>query len=134
MFSIRIPVRFGDTDPAGLVYYPNLFHYCHVAMEEFFGSQCGTPYHQMVAEDRIGFPVVKAVTEFHSPLVYGDEVEVKVGLTKVGRSSISLVYQLTRNGDLCVSSTQVHVAMDLDTKRAISIPSPLRQHLERILA
>ncbi|MCA1633568.1 MAG: hypothetical protein LC802_07595 [Acidobacteria bacterium] len=33
-FSTRITVRFGDTDPAGLVYYPNIFHYFHIALEE----------------------------------------------------------------------------------------------------
>lgn len=38
-FSTRITVRFGDADPAGLVYYPVLFHYCHAAMEEFFAAR-----------------------------------------------------------------------------------------------
>jgi len=38
-FSTRITVRFGDTDPAGLVYYRNIFHYFHIALEEFFAAR-----------------------------------------------------------------------------------------------
>ena len=43
-FSTRITVRFGDADPAGLVYYPTFFHYFHIAMEEFFAARCGISY------------------------------------------------------------------------------------------
>lgn len=43
-FSTRMKIRFGDTDPAGLVYYPNIFHYFHIAMEEYFSAHCGISY------------------------------------------------------------------------------------------
>ena len=57
-FSAPITVRFGDCDPAGLVYYPVLFHYCHAAMEEFFAARCGKPYARLTQEERLGFPTV----------------------------------------------------------------------------
>ena len=49
-FSTRITVRFGDTDPAGLVYYPNIFHYFHIAMEEFFADRCGISYQKLMLQ------------------------------------------------------------------------------------
>jgi len=51
-FTARINVRFGDCDPAGLVYYPALFHYCHAAMEEFFSARCGISYARLVVDER----------------------------------------------------------------------------------
>src|ERR1051325_11642171 len=74
-FTTRITVRFGEADPAGLVYYPRLFHYCHIAFEEFFAARCGITYEQLLARERIGFPAVNVQAEFVAPLVYGDEVE-----------------------------------------------------------
>ena len=71
-FSTRIRVRFGDCDPAGLVYYPVIFHYCHVAMEEFFAARCGTAYDRLMRDERVGFATVNVRAEFFAPLVYGD--------------------------------------------------------------
>jgi len=130
-FSARITVRFGDTDPAGLVYYPVLFHYCHVAMEEFFAARCGLTYAQLLARERIGFPVVNVQAEFFAPLVYGDEVEIGVAVTRVGRSAATFEYELRRAGGdeqtLCARATLVQVAMSLDTRRAVEIPAALRR-------
>jgi YbgC/YbaW family acyl-CoA thioester hydrolase len=127
-FSTRITVRFGDCDPAGLVYYPVLFHYCHVAMEEFFAERCGIPYHRLMMDERIGFPTVKAQAEFFVPLVYGDEAEVEVSVSRVGQSSATFEYAIRRASDavLCARSTNVHVSMNLDTRRAVHIPERYR--------
>jgi 4-hydroxybenzoyl-CoA thioesterase len=127
-FSTRITVRFGDTDPAGLVYYPNIFHYFHIALEEFFGARCGISYGRLMADERIGFPTVKTETEFFAPLVYGDEVDVEIYVSHTGNSSATFEYAARRAGDrtLCARSTQVHVAMNLDTRRPVPIPETYR--------
>ena len=128
-FSTRIIVRFGDTDPAGLVYYPNLFHYCHVAMEEFFAARCGIGYHELMAEERIGFPTVNVQAEFMIPLVYGDEAVIEVFVSDVGRSSATFEYMIKRavDGALCARARMVHVAMNLDERRAVAISDQLRR-------
>ncbi|HEX7998378.1 MAG TPA: thioesterase family protein [Pyrinomonadaceae bacterium] len=128
-FSTRITVRFGDTDPAGLVYYPNLFHYLHIAMEEFFAARCGISYHKLMADERIGFPTVNAQAEFLLPLVYGDEAVVEVLGSNVGRSSATFDYSIRRVSDnaLCVRARLVHVAMNLDERRAVAISDRYRR-------
>jgi 4-hydroxybenzoyl-CoA thioesterase len=128
LFSTRIRVRFGDCDPAGLVYYPVLFHYCHVAMEEFFAERCSIPYHQLMADERIGFPTVNTQAEFFVPLVYGDEAEIGVAVARVGQSSVTFEYSIRRASDgvLCARSANVHVSMNLETRRALPIPERYR--------
>ena len=131
-FSTRITVRFGDCDPAGLVYYPAIFNYFHVAMEEFFAARCGTSYERLMRERRIGFPVVNAQTEFSAPMVYGDEIEIEVFVSRVGASSATFEYAARRASDQtpCARSTQAHVAMNLDTRRAVPVPEDLRRAFE----
>jgi len=128
LFSTRIKVSFGDCDPAGLVYYPVIFHYCHVAMEEFFAERCGITYARLMADERIGFPTVNVQSEFFVPLVYGDEAQVELLVSRVGKSSVTFEYSVRRGIDntLCARSTQVQVAMDLDKRRAVPIPERYR--------
>ncbi|MDQ3820153.1 MAG: acyl-CoA thioesterase, partial [Acidobacteriota bacterium] len=112
-----------------LVYYPVIFHYCHVAMEEFFAERCRISYAKLMADERIGFPTVNAQAEFFVPVVYGDEVEIEIAVKSIGRSSVTFEYSIRRAGDdtLCASSTQVHVCMNLDTRRAVQIPEKYRE-------
>jgi 4-hydroxybenzoyl-CoA thioesterase len=128
LFFTRIKVRFADADPAGLVYYPVIFHYCHVAMEEFFAERCGIGYHKLMMDEGIGFPTVNVQAEFFVPLVYGDEVEIEVSASRLGRSSVTFAYNIRRASDntLCARSTQIHVAMSLDTRRPLPIPDKYR--------
>ena len=133
-FTTRITVRFGDTDPAGLVYYPRLFHYLHIAMEEFFAARCGVGYQQLIADARLGFPTVNARAEFFAPLVYGDEAEVEVFVSRVGRSSATFEYTIRRAAApalVCARATLVSVAMNLDERRAVAVPEDLRRAFER---
>ena len=132
-FTAHIPVRFGDCDPAGLVYYPALFHYCHAAMEEFFAARCGVPYARLVAERRLGFPTVNVRAEFYAPFVYGDEAEVEVWVSAVGRTSVTFEYRLRRASDreLCATATHVQVAMSLDERRAVPVPTELRRAFQQ---
>src|ERR1044071_6494609 len=131
-FSTHITVRFGDCDPAGLVYYPVLFHYCHAAMEEFLAARCGKPYARLMGEDRVGCPTVNVRAEFVAPLVYGDEVEVEVWASAVGHTSVTFEYRLRRASDgvLCAAATHVQVSMSLDGRR----PVPLTDELRRAFA
>jgi 4-hydroxybenzoyl-CoA thioesterase len=132
-FSTGIRVRFGDADPAGLVYYPVIFHYFHIALEEFFGARCGISYDRLIAEERLGFPTVRSEAEFFAPLVYGDEVQLEFFVSKVGRSSAVFEYRAMRasDGTLCARATNVHVAMNMDTRRAVPIPDKYREAFEK---
>ena len=129
IFSTHIKVRFGDADPAGLVYYPVIFHYFHIGLEEFFAERCGISYDRLIRDERLGFPTVKTETEFFVPLVYGDEVEVSVFVSKIGRSSATFHYEARRalDGTLCARAAQIQVCMNMETRRAVAIPDKYRE-------
>jgi 4-hydroxybenzoyl-CoA thioesterase len=130
VFSTQITVNFGDTDPAGLVYFPNIFHYCHIAMERFFEEVCGVSYSKLIAEQQLGFPTAKIDAEFTTPLRYGDVIDIEVAVSEIGNKSLSLSYQVkNREGVVCAELSQVVVAMDLSGHSSIAVPDLIRQSL-----
>ncbi len=127
-------MRFGDVDPAGILYYPRLYHYLHVAMEELFAAELGVGYAEFVKKRRRGFPTVSVETDFRRPLAHGDEIEVEVAVERVGRSSSTWRYRVFRRGEgePAVESRHVTANMDLDIGKAEEIPAELRAGLERL--
>lgn len=134
-FNSRLKIRFGDIDRAGIVYYPRFMHYFHVALEEFFGSELGIEYHEMVETHRIGLPTVHVQTDFSRPFSYGDNIEVEVSVLKVGRSSITFGYRVFKKGetDPRIVGHNVTVCLDMDTFRKVEIPTWFQPQLARQL-
>jgi len=76
-FSRDMKIRFSHCDPAGIVYFPTIYHYCHVAFEDAWRVALGTPYSELVARHRLGFPTVHVESDFVTPLRYGDVVTIR---------------------------------------------------------
>jgi 4-hydroxybenzoyl-CoA thioesterase len=131
VFSTQITVNFGDTDPAGLVYFPNIFHYCHIAMERFFEEVCGVSYSKLTGEKKLGFPTAKIDAEFATPLRYGDVIDIEITVPEIGNKSLTLSYSVkNREGVVCAEVSQVVVAMDLSRHASIAIPDSIRKSLD----
>jgi len=131
-FECEFPVRFGEIDQAGVVYYPRFFHIFHMAFEEWFGA-LGATYADLVVRDNIGFPSVKVETEFLKPLRYGDRARVCLELEEIGRKSITCRYTMYRMpGDVEAARARITtVAIDNDTFKSITIPDEWRERLQR---
>lgn len=121
-------VRFGDVDRAGIAYYPRIFHWYHVAFEEWFEREAGIPYRALVEDRRIGFPAVRLEGGFSAPLRFGDDAEVAVAVERVGRSSADFRYRArNRTTGRDAAGALVTVAcVDMDTFRPVPIPDDLR--------
>jgi acyl-CoA thioester hydrolase len=72
---------------------------------------------------------VNVKAEFFVPIIYGDEIDVEVSVSRVGTSSVTFEYAARRasDGTLYARSTQVQVAMNLDTRRPVAVPEDLRR-------
>jgi 4-hydroxybenzoyl-CoA thioesterase len=136
LFHTTLPVRFGDVDLARIVYYPRILHYSHVAFEEFFRGGVGVPYPQLVEERRLGFPTVRLETDFESPLRYGMELDVGVGIEKLGSTSVIFRYEFRAApaGPLLARSRNVTVCVDMDTLAKREVPADLRTAFSRFVS
>ena len=125
---VKFRVRFAETDAMQVAYYAEYFVWFEVARTELFRS-IGLPYTEI---QKSGFhtPVVQAFADYKAPARYDEEVRVKARVSKVGRSSLRLDYEVTkppRDELLCTGHT-VHVLIGKDGKSK-AIPDKIRKKL-----
>lgn len=126
-FRTSIPVRFGDVDHAGIVYYPRFYIYFHEAFEDFF-NDAGMAYNQLLDGQRVGFPTVHVETDFKAPLRYGDSLDIELSVPRVGRRSAAFRYvgYRHRDGRHCVTAEITTTCVNMDTFEAREIPEEVR--------
>lgn len=132
-FRTTVSVRFGDVDPAGIVYFPRIYEYLHEAFEDVWEQHVGERYYRMIQDERRGFPLVHSEVDFKSPLRFGDVVDVRVTCTKLGNSSTTLRYRLFVGETLCVHAVQTTACVDLDAGKAIPMTDEHRARFALIL-
>ncbi len=132
-YSIDLPVRFGDTDPAGIVYYPNYFHCYHVAFETFFAASHGLPYSAWLSERGIGFPTVKIAAEFQAPFRYGETMRIRLTIPRLSRRSLDFRFRVfsSETEELRSESVITKVCMAMDRRISTEIPDDLRAIFEK---
>jgi YbgC/YbaW family acyl-CoA thioester hydrolase len=122
-YETTISVNFGDVDPAGIVYYPVIFHYCHIAFERFFAEAAGMPYARLINEENLGFPTVNVSADFSKRISYGEDVRFSVTVARIGRSSVQFRYQgLNSSGEIYFTALITTVAVDMEKFTPVSIP------------
>jgi acyl-CoA thioester hydrolase len=126
--SVRLRVRFAETDAMQVAYYGEYFVWFEVARNELFRS-VGLPYRE-VQKRGLLTPVVRAVADYKASARYDDEIEVKARVGKIGRSSVRLDYEVVKlpAGELLCTGHTVHVFVGGDG-RPRKIPEEIRGKL-----
>lgn len=136
-FRHALTVRFGECDPAGVVYYPRYFDWFHRAMEAWFGEGLGHPYHEVLRG--LGFPSVHAEADYKAPCRMGEEVVVELSVAKLGRASTTLALAVRGpDGGLRATGRVVIVVIQMDPGgdqhfKLRPLPGALRQAMSRYL-
>ena len=132
-FDTQLQVRFGDVDPAGIVYFPKIYDYVHEAFEDLWEVHVQARYYQLLLEQRIGFPLVHSEVGFKKPLRFGDRPIVRVSCWKLGRTSIGLHYRFFVGDDVHVDAKMSVVCVDLENMKPIPVPDGFRRRFEEIM-
>ena len=131
-FQKLIKICFGDIDNAGIVYYPRFVHYFHLAMEEFFSSEIGIDYAEVIHKRNVSLPTVHLEADFKRRVRYGDEINMEIRIIKLGQSSITWGYRgyrRTGEKELVIEGQNVTVCVSADTFAKREIPEWLRKPL-----
>ena len=86
VFKTQRTVRFGECDPAGVVYYPVYFDWFHQTMEMWFEDALEISYAEVIK--KYGFPAVETSASYRAPVFMGEVVDVLLSLKKLGKSSV----------------------------------------------
>jgi len=136
VFTYTVHARFGDCDPAGIVYFPRFFDWFHQAMEAWFGDALDLPYHELLKAR--GLPAVHTEADYRTPVRLGDRIDVELRVRRIGRSSIVLDYRVVGHDarDLRATGSTTCVLMGTvagspEHMKAVPYPPDLRARLER---
>lgn len=116
-FTSKLTVRFADIDWARVVYFARFFDFAHRTFEDFFNEQPGLSYAAVLAERKLGFPIVTSTAEFFAPLRLGDVARVELEVLKLSRRSVTSRFTLYRdsNGERCAVIVLKQAAIDTAT-------------------
>ena len=120
-------IRFHHCDPAGIVFYPQYFVLFHELLEDWFNSGLEVDYADFVSKERRGLPTVHIDCDFRIPSKIGETVEMRLAVTRIGNTSLTLDVSVLGGGALRVSAHQVLVLISLDDGSTLTIPADLRQ-------
>jgi YbgC/YbaW family acyl-CoA thioester hydrolase len=109
----RLRVAWVDTDAGGRIHFSNAFRWAEQA-ETALRRKLG------ILEAWGDYPRKRAEAEFHEVLHFDDEIAVRITPGRLGRTSITWCFEITREGMLCVEGRVVVVHVGDDGR-----PTPL---------
>jgi 4-hydroxybenzoyl-CoA thioesterase len=131
-YTIRLPIRFTHTDPAGYVFFPRYFEMLQAAVEDWYTHGLGISYAGLV-RDGFGLPTARTECEFLRPSRLGEILELQVVLERLGRSSMEVSFIGRVGGEVRVRARSVLVQILLGEGRPVPIDGELREALEAYL-
>ena len=128
----EVRVRFGDTDPYGIVYFVSYFRYCHRAIEEFLRA-CGLPPDETFKNvpEGFGLPIVEAWGRFRRPSRYGNLLRMETRIQEFRAKSLLFRFEFypETGRDLLAEGTATLVAIGPDW-RAQELPGRIMEALK----
>ena len=93
-YRLKRRVQFHETDTAGIVHFSCFYRY----MEEAEHALWRSVGLSIAPRDAVvGFPRVAATFDFHRPLRFEDEFEVRIRIARVGERSIRYAAHVTKD-------------------------------------
>lgn len=108
-----LEVRWGECDPAGIVYHPAYIDWFSVARMHFLrdnGIQYMTTFH----DNGIVLVVLEAHCRYRKTLRAEDEVRIEARMAELTRTRIQMKYKVynQQTGDLCAEGETWHAYVD----------------------
>ncbi|WP_018130406.1 acyl-CoA thioesterase [Effusibacillus pohliae] len=130
--EIQLRVHWGDTDKAGIVFYPNYFKWFDIAGHQFFRS-VGLAPSELEEKHQVILPMLDARCTFEKPLFYDDIITIRTVVQEINRKTIKLSHEVYR-GDArtgCGYELRGWVKREGDRLAAVPIPDSVREILEQ---
>ncbi len=87
IYSRELTVKWGESDPFGLVYFPLMLAWFNDTEHELL-NVVGYPTNKMIADNRCAFVMGDVHFKFIGPAAYGDNVRTIIQLVKLTKSTV----------------------------------------------
>jgi len=128
-FVHQLRVRYAECDPQNVVFNAHYLAYFDAALTEMWRAAFSGGYRGMV-EQGLDMVVAEATCRYRTPATFDDLLDVAIGITSLGTTSMHSVLAVTRGDEPVVDGEMRHVFIDLNRRQKAPIPDWLRAALE----
>jgi acyl-CoA thioesterase FadM len=105
--TIDVTVRWSESDPAGIAFYPKFFEWYDIGCAALFES-LGLPWPALFPQYQIvGVPIVECGSRFTSPVRWGDTMQVTATVAWVKEKMFRVEYEVKVGARLCANGFDV---------------------------
>jgi len=127
-YSLKIKVRYCETDQMGLVHHGSYINYLEEARISWI-SNLGFSYSEM-EKSGIILPVSKLNISYLKPVYFDDDLVVNVELAGMPTSRLIFNYTIKNNNEVVVKGNTVLAFLNKETKRPVRCPDYM---LEKVI-
>jgi acyl-CoA thioesterase FadM len=130
-FTVRRTVRWGDCDPAGIVFTGRFTEYLMGAVMLFMRHLKSGPDSAHQRQHGIDTPCKGMSLVFHAPLYPDDAVDIRIGVGEIRQSSFDLVARaVLPDGRLAFEGVFSPICIRREPRGRVPVPTALRELLQ----
>ena len=131
MFEMRLRTYWSDSDPAGIVFYPNYFRFIEQAEEELFRA-AGADRFTLLRENKVWMPRAETFTKFMKPIPLGAAVRLRLHPQFKGEKTVRYDFEFVDDsGEETLASGYVTVVcVDAENFKGTPIPVAIREAIK----
>lgn len=131
MFSTTIRINFYDADPAGIMFFANVFRFAHSAYEELLENS--PVKKEYFYSSKYVVPIIHTEADYFRPVYPNSTIKIEVTLSRLKENSFELSYSfLNESGEKCVEVKTAHVFVNKKSWKKTTIPEEIRNFLEEL--
>ncbi len=128
MFTTKVKIQFHDCDPAGILFYANIYKFSHNVYQELLEGLSSKNYFH---DDEIALPITKSSAEYFLPMKSGDDYLVKLYISQLRESSFEITYLFyDTESKVHAEVKTVHVSVNKKSFKKVNLPADLNEFLK----
>jgi YbgC/YbaW family acyl-CoA thioester hydrolase len=127
MFEMKLRTYWADSDPAGIVFYPNYYRFIEQAEEELFRA-AGVDRFTLLQDNKVWMPRAETFSKFMRPIKLGAAIRIRLHPKLQGEKTVRYDFEfLDDDGKEKIAEGYVTVVcVDAANFKPTGIPEPIR--------
>jgi acyl-CoA thioester hydrolase/1,4-dihydroxy-2-naphthoyl-CoA hydrolase len=129
VFLTKKTLTFKEADPAGIMFFGNIFGIAHDAFEEFIVA-AGYSYREWFGQTEHIIPIRHTDANYLAPFFPGQTYQIAVTVAKIGETSFQMKYVFSQDNRNHAIVTMTHAVANKKTMQKAPLPEVIRARLQ----
>jgi len=127
--TVKVRVRYGETDQMGVVYHPNYFLYFETGRTELMRS-AGIAYSEL-EKSGVFLVVTEASCRYRAAARYDQELTIRTRVDEVRKATIRFSYRVVGPGETLLAEGHTELASVGRDKSPVRMPKEVTELLQK---